>query len=244
MTRDNRKVPLIGVTIDIEGPGGYADDPWYAVRANYCEALVEAGGLPVLLPHHPDGASTILAKLDGLLITGGNFDIPPSLYGDTATHIATRTKDGRTAAEVAYLREALSAGKPVLGICGGMQLIAALHGNRLFQHLPEEIGTAVVHDVRPAGLCSHPVRAESGSILARSGPMVGEVNSAHHQGLTRVKEPLFASARSEDGVIEAIERRDAGFLVGLQWHPEYRTSPWDRSLFAAFIAACREGQAP
>ena len=118
--------PVIGLTLDSEQPGGYSKThPWYALRENYCSAVARAGGLPILLPHEPEHAAAYLERIDGLVVTGGAFDVDPALFGATAKHASVTTKDRRTAFEFAITKGALHADKPVFGICGGQQLLKA-----------------------------------------------------------------------------------------------------------------------
>ncbi|MGH7053745.1 MAG: gamma-glutamyl-gamma-aminobutyrate hydrolase family protein, partial [Stellaceae bacterium] len=93
--------PVIGLTLDHEPPGGYSQYPWYAIRENYCSAVKAAGGLPVLLPHDPDEAPRYLDLIDGLVVTGGGFDVDPVLFGAATRHPSVKTKDRRTAFELA-----------------------------------------------------------------------------------------------------------------------------------------------
>ncbi len=136
--------PVVGITLDAEPPGGYSKYPWYALRANYAEAVIAAGGLPVALPHDAGLAADWLAGVDALIVTGGAFDIDPALYGDSGRHATVTLKEGRTAAELALTRRALDREMPVLGICGGEQLLAVALGGTLIQHIPE-------FDLRGAG---------------------------------------------------------------------------------------------
>ena len=131
--------PVIGITLDSEQPGGYSKLPWYALRQNYAEAVVRAGGLPVLLPHEPEQAAGYLDKLDGLVITGGAFDVDPTIFGASTRHATVKTKDKRTAFELAVTKGALERDKPVLGICGGQQLLNVILGGTLIQHIPDEV---------------------------------------------------------------------------------------------------------
>ena len=132
-----RPRPLIGVTLDGEQPGGYSKYPWYALRQNYMSAVASAGGLPVALPHDPALADDYLDRIDALVVTGGAFDVDPALYGDAERHATVTLKEGRTAAELALLRGALARDMPVLGICGGEQLLAVALGGTLIQHIPD-----------------------------------------------------------------------------------------------------------
>jgi putative glutamine amidotransferase len=105
--------PVIGLTLDSEPPGGYSKThPWYALRENYCSAVVAAGGLPILLPHEPERAADYLGLIQGLVVTGGAFDVDPALFGATAKHASVTTKDRRTAFEFAITKGAIAADKP------------------------------------------------------------------------------------------------------------------------------------
>src|SRR3954447_3574990 len=131
--------PVIGLTLDSEKPGGYSKMPWYALRENYCSAVVRAGGLPILLPHEPEQAEAYLGKIDGLVVTGGAFDVDPALFGAGSRHATVTTKDRRTAFELAVTRGAVGRDMAVLGICGGQQLLNVALGGTLIQHIPDEV---------------------------------------------------------------------------------------------------------
>jgi len=233
--------PVIGLTLDSEPPGGYSKThPWYALRENYCTAVVEAGGLPILLPHEPAQAASYLGLIQGLIVTGGGFDVDPVLFGATSRHPKVTTKDRRTEFELAVTKGALKADKPVLGICGGQQLLNVVLGGTLIQHIPDEVPHALAHEQpNPRTEPGHKVLIERGTLLHRvtqSDAM--EVNSAHHQAVKDVAPGVVVDARAPDGVIEGIEDPRQRFCIGVQWHPEYGLSPGDKRLFAAFIAAC------
>jgi len=234
--------PVIGLTLDREPPGGYSKTHhWYALRENYCTAVVDAGGLPVLLPHEPDEATAYLALIDGLVVTGGAFDVDPALFGATTRHSSVTTKDRRTAFELAVTRGAVSADKPVFGICGGQQLLNVALGGTLIQHIPDEVANALAHEQpNPRTGAGHTVRITPGTLLHRiTNASELPVNSAHHQAVKDVAPGLVVDAVAPDGVIEGIEATQRRFLIGVQWHPEYAISDGDRRLFAAFIEACR-----
>ena len=137
--------PLIGVTLDAEKPGGYSKFPWYALRQNYLDAIDAAGGLPVALPHEPDRVADYLERIDALVVTGGAFDVDPSYYGGGAKHATVLTKDRRTAFEFGVTQGALAQDKPVLGICGGQQLLHVVLGGKLIQHIPDSVADALAH---------------------------------------------------------------------------------------------------
>ncbi|MGB8840537.1 MAG: gamma-glutamyl-gamma-aminobutyrate hydrolase family protein [Aliidongia sp.] len=230
---------IIGLTLDCEPPGGYSKFPWYALRENYCGAVVRAGGLPVLLPHEPEQAEAYLGLIDGLIVTGGAFDVDPALFGAETRHASVTTKDRRTAFELAITRGALAADKPVLGICGGQQLLNVVLGGTLVQHIPDEIVDALAHEQpNPRDEPGHAVRIEPGTLLHKvTGATEILVNSAHHQAVGRVGDGVMVDAVAPDGVIEGIEAPGRRFCLGVQWHPEFAITEADNRIFRAFIDA-------
>jgi len=232
-------LPLIGLTLDSEPAGGYAKLPWYAIRENYCAAVTRAGGLPVLLPHEPDWASSYIDKLDGLIVTGGAFDVDPALFGAAGRHTSVTTKDRRTAFEKSVTELAIAAEIPVLGICGGQQLLNVVLGGTLIQHIPDEVGDALAHEQsNPRTEPGHAVAVTRGTLLHRIvGVDTLAVNSAHHQAARAVGNGVAINAVAPDGVIEGIEATGHRFCLGVQWHPEYDIDQGDPKIFRAFIGA-------
>jgi putative glutamine amidotransferase len=234
--------PVIGLTLDHEPPGGYSKThAWYALRENYCDAVTRAGGLPILLPHEPAQAAAYLALIDGLIVTGGAFDVDPALFGASTRHASVTTKDRRTAFELAVTAGAVAADKPVLGICGGQQLLNVALGGTLIQHIPDEVPGALTHEQpNPRSEAGHVVKIAGGTLLHRiTGADELAVNSAHHQAVKDLAPGFVVDAVAPDGVVEGIEDPRRRFLIGVQWHPEYAISEGDTRLFAAFIAAAR-----
>jgi putative glutamine amidotransferase len=233
--------PVIGLTLDAEPPGSYSRLPWYAIRENYCDAVIRAGGLPVLLPHEVEQADAYLRLIDALVVTGGAFDVDPALFGAETRHATVTTKDRRTRFELAVTRRVLGADKPVLGICGGQQLLNVALGGTLIQHIPDEVPGALAHEQKtPRHEPAHTVRfAEGTRLRAIAGTAEAPVNSTHHQAVKAPAPGLVVDATAPDGVIEGIEDPRRRFCIGVQWHPEYAISEADRRLFAAFIDAAR-----
>ncbi|MBI3711020.1 MAG: gamma-glutamyl-gamma-aminobutyrate hydrolase family protein [Proteobacteria bacterium] len=231
--------PVIGITLDAEPPGGYSKLPWYALRENYSGAVARAGGLPLLLPHEPELAAEYLARLDALLVTGGAFDVDPALFGANTRHATVKTKDRRTQFELAITRGMIEADKPVLGICGGEQLLNVVLGGTLIQHIPDEVKGALPHEQpNPRTEAGHVVRIVAGTLLHRiTGAAELPVNSAHHQAVKDIGAGVRVNATAPDGVIEGIEDTRRRFCIGVEWHPEYAISPADGRIFDAFVRA-------
>jgi len=232
--------PVIGVTLDSEDPGGYSKYPWYAIRQNYAEAIVAANGLPVALPHNPDLAADYLDRIDGLVVTGGAFDVDPTLYGATDRHATVTLKQRRTAAEHALAEGALARNLPVLGICGGQQLLAVVLHGTLIQHIPDAVPDALEHEQRnPRHEPGHRVSVMPGTLLHRIvGTAEMRVNSSHHQAVRTPGPFAVVNAVADDSVVEGIEDPRYRFCLGVQWHPEFGIDPGDRRIFTALIAAC------
>lgn len=236
--------PVIGITLDLEegGAGRYSRFAWCALRENYLSAVATAGGLPVALPLFPQLGPEYVAKLDGLVITGGAFDIDPMLYGAAERHPSVTLRPRRTRAESTLLAAALERDIPVLGICGGMQLLAVALGGTLIQHIPDTCPNALPHEQpNPRDEASHAVDIQPHTLLSRltGGARRIAVNSAHHQAVNTCGRGRV-NAIAEDGVIEGIEDPDHRFCLGVQWHPEFGIDPADRTLFKAFIQASGE----
>ncbi len=236
--------PLVGLTADFSESEKGRPYRRHELRAAYADAVAEAGGLPVLLAQLDDTAlaGEILERLSALVLTGGDFDIPPAQYGEEPAPGLGPLKPERTSFERAALAAAEKRHLPVLGICGGMQLMNVARGGKLYQHLPAELHGTLAHEqAEDRRQPSHAVVVAPGTKLAQLLPS-GEiqVNSSHHQGIRTLGRGLVASASSPDGLIEALEDPTARFWIGVQWHPELltRSVPAQRGLFAALVEAC------
>ena len=236
------KKPIIGVTLDSEEAGGWSKLPWYAVRQNYCDSIAKAGGVPVTLPHQPEMVDEYLGFLNGLLVTGGNFDVDPAMFGATTRHTTVRTKDRRTLFEYRMIKGALERNLPVLGICGGQQLLNVVLGGSLIQHIPDEVKTNLNHEQpNPRTEPGHEVIIKANTLLHRicqTNKM--PVNSAHHQAVKAVVNPVIVNALAPDGVVEGIEDPRYRFCLGVQWHPEYEISEGDRRIFQAMVSSAAQ----
>ena len=215
--------------------------------ADYVEAVRRAGGEPRVLDPARENAQTVIAEIDGLLLTGGD-DVNPALYGQTA-HSSTKTvPPERDRFELELARCAMDANVPFLGICRGQQVMNVAAGGTLIQDIPSEVVGALPHSIEtPLNAAAHEVWVSRESRLwTTMQEQLGDsetllVNSRHHQAVDRLAEGFDVGATAPDGVIEAIEKPRLRFCIGVQWHPEnfWRTGEF-RSLFESFIAACEE----
>ena len=233
--------PLIAITLDSEGPGGYSKFPWYALRENYVGVVVRAGGIPLILPNEASLVEDYAGLIDGLIITGGAFDVSPALYGEGTAHDTVTLKENRTEFELGITLGALERDIPVLGICGGEQLLNVALGGTLIQHIPDDVNGALAHEQpNPRDEPSHPIVIKKNTLLHNIvGVTEMRVNSAHHQAVAAVSRTVTVNATAPDGVIEGIEAPCKRFCLGVQWHPEFEVDPNDIRIFLAFIDAAR-----
>ena len=206
-------------------------------QSKYMESLARAGaGMRWVELNDPEQAVQDALTCDGLLLPGGG-DMDPKFYGQERIPACGEPNLLRDAAEPLLLRAFLAADKPVLGICRGIQVMNAVLGGDLYQdikpfeHLPHNDHWAKVHTVT----------VRRGTLLSRIlGQDTVLVNSQHHQAVDRVAPGFTLAALSEDGIVEAIEKPDAGFCLGVQWHPEWLSDadPAMQGLFDAFVNAC------
>lgn len=233
ITTLNWPVPISGQVLNVQG-----------MFESYVQAVDRAGGIPLLIPLTltEEDLVGVYARLDGVLVPGGG-DIDPILFGEEL-HPKTHDIDPhRDRIELALTRQAVDGGKPFFGICRGAQVFNVALGGTLHQDIPSDFPEALGHYFIPPEFprehIGHEVKVEEESLLARVlGSPIVRVNSRHHQSVKAVAPGLEIVARSPDGVVEAIEKPDHPFALGVQWHPENITAqPEMHALFTAFIAA-------
>jgi putative glutamine amidotransferase len=233
----NGSSALIGISCYIEQARFRQWDVPAAVLAQtYLDCVTAGGGIPVLVPPMGRWGPAEVSRLDALVLAGGP-DVDPARYGQEPDERTDRPRVQRDEAELRLLNAALETGTPVLGVCRGMQLLNIALGGTLNQHLPDDLGHT---DHRPTadsyGLVDVTVSAAS-RLAGIIGEQVG-VRCHHHQGIDRLGAGLAAVAWAGDGSVEAVERSGAGFVLGVQWHPEQDAT--DVRLFQALVAAARE----
>ena len=254
MRRDIR--PLIGVT-----PLWDEERQSVWMLPDYLEGIQQAGGVPVVLPFDPSAAAIdeMVERFDGFLFTGGP-DVSPALYGHDDMGGKIKTCPRRDELEVPLLKKAVTSGKPIFGICRGLQLINAVLGGTLYRDLPSEHPSEIVHrQAKPYGRDTHtvflqgPLRellADLTGLTDLTGLPDGgasatatailPVNTLHHQAVLELAPGLEPMAVTPDGLIEAFYAPGARFLWAVQWHPEYlfRNDSASRRLFKRFVEAC------
>lgn len=241
-----KKQAVIGITLDFETNDSYAKYPWYALRENYFTAVNKFGAIPLPLPHFPEYADYYFSLIDGLLITGGNFDVNPKYYGQEITSDKVSTKDKRTKFEINICKLAMDRKLPILGICGGEQLMNVVMGGTLIQHIPDSVENYLEHEQKVAKhIPTHQINVKPSTLLHKiTGSNQFHINTTHHQAVDKLGKGFVASATAPDGVIEAIENPSFPFCLGVQWHPEYLSTPEDNLLFESFVKACVDSHAP
>lgn len=244
-------VPLIGITTRFATDVSWSP-AFVGVRQGYVDAVLDAGGTPMLIPAQvdPAGLRRIYDLLDGVLLPGG-ADIDPALFGEERHPRLGQIEPLRDAIELPLARWAVADRKPLLAICRGIQVLNVAFGGTLYQDLESQLPSAVEHDagsrLRSWNNLDHPMTLEPDSRLAELlGTTEAAVNSLHHQALKAIAPGLRVVGRAPDGVVEALEGTGAGFVIGVQCHPEQLWQGPDtrwRRVFAAFVAAAQGADA-
>lgn len=241
----SRQMPVIGIPACMRKIN---ERLIHTVNDKYPSALIDATGcLPVLIPAVGSKLDlcTLLDRLDGLLLTGSPSNVHPSRYGGAASHPETLHDPERDATTLPLIREAIARDLPVLAICRGIQELNVALGGTLHQRVHELPGRLNHRSQKdsPGGPYgpAHSVALTPGGLLAKlAGTTEVMVNSLHSQGIDRPAPKLRVEAVAPDGQIEAVSLPGARFVVGVQWHPEYRVleNPLSSALFSAFARAC------
>lgn len=234
--------PLIGIT------ASFTSSEHQRVKNTYIEAVIRAGGIPVILPTGTEkDIDRFVDKFDGFIFTGGG-DVNPMLFGEEPHVDLGDVEPERDAFELPFVKAILASNKPLFGICRGMQVLNVALGGGVYQDIyAQQKNTTIQHSQKAATYhASHYVRFTKGGLLEKIiGEEIIKVNSFHHQAVSDVKAPLQVSGKANDGTIEAIESTEHPFVVGLQWHPEALIEKDDVAslkLFEAFIEKSKESR--
>jgi len=199
----------------------------------YVSAIERAGGIPLIIP--PAGDMTVLLEaIDGLIISGGP-DVSPDQYGQEPGPMTIEFYPNQDETEIGLISEALSRDLPLLGVCRGMQILSIAHGGHLHQHLDDTPGHEG-HGGYDGNSTEHSVIVEKDSLLCNLMGKSFSVNSTHHQGVADPGSLSISAVAGHDSLIEAVERRDKKFCLGVQWHPERYGHD---ILFSALVEAAR-----
>lgn len=252
------QLPFILVSASSEKKGVEFHDTSTSLSFRYQQSVLGAGGIPLIAPMTTDRAILVEAvrRVDGVMLTGGD-DIDPALYAKKLPAAIRKTVDlpgdggARDLRELILIDEIFRQGKPLLAICRGFQMVNVAFGRALVVDIPRQVPGARNHAQRDqAGeALSHELPLTAGSLLSKiTGKRTLGVNSSHHQGLLESAEPFAAVARTEDGIVEAMELKSGltngsprlPFFLGVQFHPERLTSKHaaHRAIFSSFVKAC------
>lgn len=242
--------PRIAVSLSLEAPSQtrhlFKGKALQYIEQEIVSSVFRAGGSPLLIPFWEDceGAepySELLESFDGLLLTGG-VDISPESYGEKAEKKEWEGDPRRDRYEMGLFQEAQRREMPILGVCRGCQLINVAMGGSLYQDLSSKGSGGIQHRNQELyDSLTHQVSLKANSLLADlQGATVARVNSVHHQGIKELGKGLIPIAQAPDGVIEGVEGVNSGFLLGVQWHPEWlpRESKLGSQIFDLFVSAC------
>ena len=238
--------PIIGISSSViaDESGSFAGYKRAYVNKDYVDAVVRAGGVPLIIPFTTDKEVIISQTqlIDGLILSGGH-DVSPYNYGQEPSQKIGETFPERDTYEIILLEESKKRNIPILGICRGFQLINVAAGGTLYQDLSLIPGNILKHNqVSNPTLKTHKVEIKENSFISSIFGKETMVNSFHHQVINKVANDFIVVAKASDGVVEAIEHKTYKFLVAVQWHPEMLAVNCEKArvLFSKFVEEAKK----
>ncbi len=241
-----KRRPIIGISssVIVDEAGSFAGYKRAYVNKDYVDAVIRAGGVPLIIPFSTDKEVIISQAqlIDGLILSGGH-DVSPYNYGQEPSQKIGETFPERDTYEIILLEESKKRNIPILGICRGFQLINVAAGGTLYQDLSLIPGNILKHNqVSNPTLKTHKVEIKENSFISSIFGKETMVNSFHHQVINKVANDFIVVAKASDGVVEAIEHKTYKFLVAVQWHPEMLAVNCEkaRELFSKFVEEAKK----
>jgi putative glutamine amidotransferase len=247
--------PIIAITPDysLGGKEQYSYKPFYAVRQNYIDVIKKSGAIPFVISYEHDLIDDYLNLIDGIMFTGGDFDINPLFYNQEK-HPETKLNSIRSDFEYELIKKITTQKPemPIFGICNGMQLINVFYGGTCIQHIPDHkkyitheqskvkgYDPNIGHDNPYHDISIRQIKSQLSTIVGNIKTI--STNSSHHQAVDNLGHDIISTATcSKDGIIEAIEHEKHPFCLGVQWHPEYETNDTDSKLLKSFVKNCNK----
>lgn len=245
----NLYAKIVGVTIDYrkntKSENDYTHTSFYALRDNYISSFQKTckkyGVTVVPIPLDKTMIKEYTNMFDGIVFTGNLYDVDPKLYGQKKLNDTVNLDDTlKTDFEIELFKSYYKTNKPIFGICGGYQMMNVVLGGELYQDIPSQIDNPLTHSA-DAKSCAHKISiSQKDGIFAKALTQSKEsekklcVNSSHHQAISKISQMLDIAAISPDGIIEGYQAKNHPFLIGVQWHPEYEVTKFDKALINEF----------
>lgn len=239
----NKNKPIIGILLNSGQVGDYSRYPSYALRKNYSQIITQYGGVPIFIGHDSPVLEEYLKLIDGILLTGGEVELPEQAFTTGINFVLDPAKFPRAHFEYPLIHQAYARNIPVLGICAGMQNMNVALGGTLIQNIQQFLYSSIVHQQEDREQVQHFIQIFAPTQLNRIiGVTELGVNSNHRAGLGKVSPHLRISAKAPDGAIEGVEADNKRFFIGVMWHPEFMLSEQEEALWQAFIQAAKDFQ--
>ena len=230
--------PIIGITV-----AHCSEEINTFPRGYYVDAVKRAGGQPILLPpvSSSEEVREVMGLIQGLILTGGG-DISPILLKETPLRGIGDCQPERDIGEILLAQEALAVDLPLLGICKGIQVLVVAAGGKIYQDIISQVPNSLEHKQKaPRNSPWHEVELLPSQLRELLGQKRIQVNSFHHQAVSEIPPDFLVSSKAPDGIIESIERRDAQFCVGVQWHPEVMVEDqYSQRIFRGLVEGARK----